>query len=123
MDTAAFLDELVKLGAATERHADAVKQKLDAAKRELLTNQLARYGAVGAVAGPAITTIGNVVAGRPIFGGGTALQQIRNVAGDAVKGGLAGGAIPVVRALADQYAEKNKPLPLPSAVGPAGVEQ
>jgi hypothetical protein len=94
-----FLDELVKLGAVSDEHAQLAKERLDSLERNRPTvGQLGRYGAIGAIAGPAIGAVGNLIEKKSPFG------SLRNVAAQAAKGGLAASTIPLARVALDRRA-------------------
>jgi hypothetical protein len=95
-----FIAELVKLGAVSDEHAQKAIERLDSLEKNHPTvGQLGRYGAIGAVAGPAISAVGNIIERKPAFG------SLRNVAASAVKGGLGASTIPLARVHFDRKAE------------------
>lgn len=95
-----FLDELQKLGAVSDEHAQRSLDRLDSLERSRPTvGQVGRYGAIGAVAGPAIGAISNIIEKKPPIG------SVRSLAASAVKGGLSASAIPLARAHFDRKAE------------------
>jgi len=101
-----LFDELAKLGAISDEQAQRSLDRLDSLEKSKPTwSQLGRYTGIGAVAGPAISAIGNAVAGKPILEGTRGIEKFRNVAANAVKGGLSAGAIPIARHALDRRAE------------------
>jgi len=117
----ACLDELAKLGEVSPEEARRALDRLqDLERGQPTTEQALRYGTVGALAGPAIGAVGDVLAGKKPFGAGFRVgatgvleavgkkQIARNIAADALRGGLTGGAIPIARHALDQAAEKGK---------------
>jgi len=92
-----------KKAAVSDEQAQSAINRLDTLERNKPTvRQAARYGTIGAVAGPAISMIGNKVSGKPLFSGSSVHRAL---AGDAVKGSLAAGAIPMLRSHLDRRAE------------------
>jgi len=113
MRVAACIDELVKLGMITPAHAEASLERLQSLEETQPTaGQALRYGALGALAGPLATGVGDAVKGRPLFApaerGGKAIPfgRTRGVLGAAAVGALTGGALPFLRNRLDQAAEK-----------------
>jgi hypothetical protein len=118
MDTTAFFDELLKLGAVTDEQAAKALDRYENLERSKSTaGQVARYGAVGGVAGPVITGISNAVTGgrgpgESLLGHlsgakGRGLKgTARGIAGSALKGAAGSGAIPLVRAQLDRHVEQ-----------------
>lgn len=114
IEKTAMLEELEALGVITASLATKVADisheqarrsldRLETLERNKPTvGQVARYGGLGALAGPAISAIGNKISGRPVFSGATIGKSI---AGEAAKGALAGGAVPLVRSHLDRKAE------------------
>lgn len=98
----AMLDELVKLGAVSDAQAQAAADRLETLERNKPTvGQAARYGAIGAAAGPTVRLVTDTLRhGNPLHGGP------RGLAADAVGTALTAGAIPMVRAHFDRAAEK-----------------
>lgn len=127
----AFFDELAKVGAITDEQARASLDRLDTLERNRPTvQQVGRYATLGAVAGPAMSLAGNLIKKGPRgaldFGGKTPL---RGLLGDAAKGAIGGGLVPLARNQLDRRAEIGtlrtfmKQHELPSAApGPAGTE-
>ena len=102
----ALLDELVKLGAVSDEHAQHALERLDSLDRNKPTvGQLGRYAGIGAVAAPAISAVGNVVRGRSPFEGDTVKKKLREAAATAVKGGLSASVIPLARVHSDRNAQ------------------
>lgn len=115
----ACLDELSKLGEVSPAEARRALERLESLEDNKPTGeQVLRYGALGAVSGPAISALGEMAAGRKpyraatkgILGLGKAVSSspARAVAGDALKGALTAGAIPLVRSSLDRHAEIGK---------------
>lgn len=115
----ACLDELSKLGEVSPQEARRALERLESLEENKPTGeQVLRYGALGAVSGPAISALGELAAGRKpyraatkgILGLGKAVgsSPVRAVAGDALKGALTAGAIPLVRSGLDRNAEIGK---------------
>jgi hypothetical protein len=102
-----FLDELEKLGEVTADQARRSLDRLDSLERNKPTaGQVGRYAALGAVAGPAISAVGNVIRGKPSFEGTGLKNKLRDVAAQAAKGSLSAGAVPLVRGHLDRKAEE-----------------
>ena len=131
INTTSFFDELAKVGAISDEQARASLDRLDTLERNRPTvGQVGRYAGLGAIAGPAMSLAGNLIkkgpAGALDFGGKSAL---RGVLGDAAKGAIGGGLVPLARNQLDRHAEmgtlrtfmKQHELP-PAAPGPAGTE-
>jgi len=98
----AFFDELSKIGAISDEQAAKALERYEALERSKPTGgQVARYGAIGAVAAPAIGAIGDVISGKRFESG----KRLRGHLGRAVTGALTSGAIPIVRAHFDRRAE------------------
>jgi hypothetical protein len=98
----AFFDELSKIGAISDEQAAKALERYEALERSKPTGgQVARYGAIGAVAAPAIGAIGDVISGKRFEAG----KRLRGHLGRAVTGALTSGAIPIVRAHFDRRAE------------------
>lgn len=96
---APFFDELEKLGAVSAdeaRRSFDQLQALDQSKPTL--GQVARYGLLGAAAAPAVHAIGNLVEGKP------PIEGMRELAGQAVKGAIGMGAVPLLRQHLDRRA-------------------
>ena len=131
IDKISFFDELAKVGAISDEQARASLDRLDTLERNKPTmGQVGRYAGLGAVAGPAMSLAGNLIkkgpAGALDFGGRT---MARGVLGDAAKGAIGGGLVPLVRNHLDRHAEMGtlrsfvKQHELPQAApGPAGTE-
>lgn len=98
MDHAALLDELEKLGVATDEHVQHARKKLDT------MGQAGRYALVGAAASPVISGIGSLVAGAPVFGGKG--NRLRGALASSVTGALSASALPMARHAIDQQAAK-----------------
>lgn len=95
-----FVDELEKLGAVSDEHAQRSLERLHSLEKSRPTlGQVGRYGAIGAVAGPAISAVGNLIEKKSPFG------SARTLAAQAVKGGLSASAIPIARGHLDRRAE------------------
>jgi hypothetical protein len=100
MNRASFFDELAKLGAISDEQAQKSIEQLEQLERNKPTlGQVGRYAGLGALAGPAISTIGNVVAGKKALEGG-----LRGIASKAVTGALSAGAVPLARSALDRRA-------------------
>lgn len=114
MNFSSFFDELVKLGAVDATQARASLDRLESMEKSKPTlGQVGRYAGIGAITGPAVSAIGDVIRGeRPLAPassmvgkpGGTA----RSIAARAAVGALTSGAIPLVRGYLDREAEKSK---------------
>lgn len=103
----AFFDELEKLGEVTADQARRSLDRLDSLERNKPTaGQVGRYAALGAVAGPAISAVGNVIKGKNPFEGATIKDKLRDVAAQAAKGSLSAGAVPLIRGHLDRRAEE-----------------
>lgn len=126
-----FFDELAKIGAISDEQARSSLDRLDTLERNRPTlHQVGRYAGLGAVAGPAMSLAGNLIKKGPKgaldFGGKSVL---RGAVGDATKGAIGGGLVPLVRNQLDRRAEmgtlktfmRQHELP-PAAPGPAGTE-
>lgn len=98
---AALFDEAVKIGAISDQQAQAALDRYETLERNKPTmGQVARYGALGAVSGPAIGMLGDAISGKPTGG-------VRGHLGRAVTGALSMGAVPLVRGHLDRQAEKH----------------
>jgi len=112
MNLRATIDELEKLGAITPEQARASYervQQLEASKPTI--GQALRYGALGAIAGPAASAIGDVVRGqlpfKPVEVGGKPVRfgRLRSGLGSAAAGAVMGGVAPLLRYHMDRAAE------------------
>lgn len=93
----------IKESAVSDEQAQAAVDRLGTLERNRPTmRQAARYGAIGAAAGPAINLVGSAIAKKNPFKDTTVL---RGLASDATKGALAGGAVPLLRSHLDRRAE------------------
>lgn len=115
IDIVACFDELLKLGAVDPQQAQESLERLEAIEKSRPTPaQVARYATLGAVSGPLIGALGDVIYGDKPFAPHKrfAGRPIRGFAGAigarAVTGALSSGAIPLVRAGLDRYAERDK---------------
>lgn len=103
MNIFSCIDELEKLGAISDDEARKALDRIDTLEKSNPTSkQVARYATIGAVAGPAVSALGNVIKGDPTFGG---KSKLRHIVGEAAKGAVASGAIPLVRGHLDRKAE------------------
>lgn len=131
IDKISFFDELAKVGAISDEQARSSLDRLDTLERNRPTlHQVGRYAGLGAVAGPAMSLAGNLIKKGPKgaldFGGKSVL---RGAIGDAAKGAIGGGLVPLVRNQLDRRAEmgtlktfmQQHELP-PATPGPAGTE-
>lgn len=94
------LSELTKLGEINDEVALRAADKLDDMEKSKLTKgQIGRYAALGAVAVPTASVVGNVIArGLPAAFEGTGVKgKLRHVAGNAVKGAIGTSLVPVAR--------------------------
>lgn len=106
MNLNACFDELLKLGAVSDEQATAAVNRLDTLERNKATpGRVARYAAVGAATAPVIAGVGNAIRGKGFRNGLSGVKHLREVAGDAAKGGLAAGAVPVIQQHLDHKAE------------------
>ena len=97
---------LGKFANVTLEHARRSLDRLDSLERNKPTvGQAARYGALGAAGGAAIGAIGNAIEHGTALKGATPKAKALNLAANAVKGSLGGGAIPLARASLDRRAE------------------
>lgn len=127
----AFFEELAKVGAISEEQARASLDRLDTLERNKPTmGQVGRYAGLGAVAGPVMSTVSNVIKHGPsgaINFGGKSIA--RGILGDAAKGAIGGGLVPLARNHLDRRGEigtlktfvHEHQLP-PASPGPAGTE-
>lgn len=107
MDYRAFFDELEKLGAISDEQARRSLDRLDSLEKSKPTmGQVGRYAALGAAAGPAIGAASNVLKGKNPLDFSTG-NKMRGVIGEAAKGALGMGAVPLVRSHLDRRAEKS----------------
>src|SRR4051812_22970014 len=93
----AFFDELSKVGAISEEQARGSLDRLDTLERNKpALGQVGRYAGLGAVAGPAMSLAGNLIKKGPRgaldFGG---KSVARGILGDAAKGAIGGGLVPL----------------------------
>jgi hypothetical protein len=94
-----------KTAAVSDEQAQAAVNRLETLERNRPTaRQAARYGTIGAVAGPTINLIGSAITKKNPYKDTT---KLRGVLGDAAKGALAGGAVPLLRSHLDRGAEVN----------------
>lgn len=109
MDTKSLFDELQKLGAVDPEEARRALDKLDTLeKTKADPAQVARYSALGAVAGPTAGAVGDIISGTKPFGmgaGGGVKGVLRNIAAQSAKGAIGLGAVPLVRHALDRKAE------------------
>lgn len=105
MDKFATIDELLKLGAISDDQARQSLDRLNTLERSKpTTGQVGRYAALGAVAGPAMGAVSNVIKGKRALDFGT-VSKLRGVAGEAAKGAIGMGAVPLARGHLDRRAE------------------
>ena len=99
----AMVDELLKIGAVSDEQAVRAADRLDTLERQAITpGQVARNVAFGAVTAPALGALVNVVKG-----GAQHPTTLRGVAADALKGGVAGGLLPLAQRAMDRRAEES----------------
>ena len=106
----ACVDELEKLGAISAEEARRAMRDYESLERNKPTPADAlRYGAIGAVAGPTISGISDVIKGSkpfaPVAGQSGWKGVARNIAGTAVAGALGSGAVPIIRHHFDRRAK------------------
>lgn len=106
----AFLDELQKLGTITDDEAHRALERYEALEKGKATKaKITRYGLIGAAATPAISALGDAIAGNPLYGvrkgPGMAKGLIRGAVGRAVTGGLASSTVPIMQHGVDRRAE------------------
>jgi hypothetical protein len=95
-----FFDELQKLGAISDEQAQHSLDRLETLEKNRSTvGQAARYGAVGAIAAPAIKAVGRAIEGGKKTG-------LRGIAADAATGALGGSILPMARNALDRHSEK-----------------
>lgn len=100
-------DELEKLGAITDEQAEAALEKYEALEKSRPSaGQVGRYATLGALAGPTVGAIGNVVKGRHPLNF-SANKRALGVLGESAKGALGMGVVPIVRHHMDREAEKS----------------
>jgi hypothetical protein len=108
----AVIDELYKLGAITDSEALETINRLDTMdKNKLKADQVGRYAAIGAIAGPAISALRGRIQGKKkhYFKDAEGISgHVRQVVGDAVAGAATSGAIPLVRSALDRKAASDK---------------
>lgn len=68
--------------------------------------QVARYGAVGALGGALTGALGHTIERGVPYRGSTPKARLLNLAANAARGAVSGGAIPLVRGALDRSAEK-----------------
>lgn len=100
--------------AVSEQDAERALDRYDNLQRnKLTTGQVGRYAGIGAVAGVGSTALGNLIKGGP---GSLSTKltdarapgvggMVRGLASSAVKGAIAGGAVPIIRQRFDRRAE------------------
>jgi len=99
MDIRALIDELDKLGEVSDDQATAALDRLDTLERQKATaSQVARYGALGGVAGAGVGAIRNAISGTK--------NNWRGAIGNAVGGAITAGAVPVIQKHLDRKAEE-----------------
>lgn len=97
---------LVKSAAVTPEQARRSLDRLDSLERNKPTaGQLARYGTIGGLGGAAIGAVGNAIESGTALKGATPKAKALNLAANAAKGALGGGAIPLLRMHSDRRAE------------------
>ena len=98
-----------KVAAISDQEALRAVNRLETATMNRPTvGQSARYGAVGAGIGAGVGALGHLVEKGAILKGNTPAEKARWVAANALKGGVSGGLIPVVRNALDRKAEASK---------------
>jgi hypothetical protein len=92
--------ELLKLGAVSPEEAQQAMDNIESLQKAAPTPRLmAQYAALGATAAPVMGALGSIIQKRPYFGDAVgALAKGRVVAGDAAKGAIGMGLIPLARA-------------------------
>lgn len=103
-----FFHELEKVGTITPEEARESLERLDAANKSTGSpEQVRRYAALGAAAGLATDVGSSFVSGAPFFKAppGTPFARTRAIGASALRGAVASGAIPLVRAGLDRAAE------------------
>ena len=106
MDFRACFDELEKLGAVTDEQAQTALDRYEVLeKNKPSAGQVGRYAALGAVAGPAVGVVGNVLKARHPLNFGSNYKSL-GVMSEAAKGALGMGVVPIVRHKMDQESEK-----------------
>jgi len=103
-----FFHELEKVGTITPEEARESLERLDAANKSTGSpEQVRRYAALGAAAGLATDVGSSFVSGAPYFKAppGTPFARTRAIGASALRGAVASGAIPLVRAGLDRAAE------------------
>lgn len=113
MNIRSCFNELEKLGAISPEQAQASLDRLQQLEMSRPTvGQAARYGLLGAVAGPSIAGAADLVRGQTPFKGvereGKTIPygRPRGVGGAMLAGALTSGAIPFVRSSLDRASEK-----------------
>lgn len=120
MDFTVFFEEMIKTGAISDEEAEHALRRYRSLKDSRPDPaQVARYGALGAVVGPGVSAIGNVIKGEPHaislaehYRGSRGLTRAkgtgRSVAASAVTGAIGMGAVPIARHWMDRSAERHK---------------
>lgn len=99
-------EALVKAATVTHEQARRSLDRLDSLERNKPTaGQLARYGSIGGLGGAAIGAVGNAIETGTGLKGATPKAKVLNMAANAAKGALGGGAIPLLRMHSDRRAE------------------
>lgn len=101
-----ILDELEKLGAISDEQARRALDRAETLEKNKPTvGQVGRYAGLGAVAGPGIRMVGNVIKKKHPLDFGAGVGKLRGVASEAATGAIASGAIPMIRSHLDRRAE------------------
>ncbi len=104
-----FLDELVKQAVLDDVGAKRSLERYESLEKATPTiKEIGRYSALGAVSGPTISAVGDIIKGEKPFGAGLGLnkkQIARRILSDSFKGAVGSGAIPLIRHQLDRGAE------------------
>lgn len=98
----AMVDELLKIGAVSNEQAARAADRLDTLERQAITpGQAARNATFGAATGAGLGVLSNVVRGAKNP------ASLRGAAADALKGGVAGGLLPLAQRAMDRHSEES----------------
>lgn len=104
--TPTMASAMVKSASISPDQARRSLDRLDSLERSKPTlGQVGRYGMIGGLGGAAIGAVGNAIEGGSALKGATPKAKMLNVAANAAKGALGGGALPLLRAHSDRHAE------------------
>ena len=99
-----FYDELQKLGMISDEQANESVHRLETLERAKPTiGQVGRYAGLGAITAPVMGLAASAISKKPYVHAGGSLGRV--LAGDALKGAIGMGAMPLLRSHLDRQAE------------------